>query len=162
VDSATKRLFAEKVRRRVARQLETDGFRRTKSSFWTRPQGPAIEFVHLHLYRATASFRVHIGLRAWDDPFAAIALNGPASHPTDKYAMDFGEDESSIAHCTAAIVQYRREVGEPWWSATRSHEVLIGPQSPLNASARQALASALDGDDDREARHRTRSLLGVV
>jgi hypothetical protein len=124
--------------------------------------GPAIEFVHLHLYRAEPRFRAHVGLRAWDDPFEAVALTGPASHPTDQYRMIFADDESSVEACADAITRYCRDVGEPWWRINRVVGVLTGSESPLDAKARRAFDAALHGHTDPTARARTRSLLGVV
>ena len=68
--------------------------------------GVTIEFVHLHLYRAGPRFRTHVGIRPWDDPFEAIALNGPASRPTDPYHMVFTDNEASIEACVDAITRY--------------------------------------------------------
>ena len=106
-------------------------------------------------------FRAHIGLRAWDDPFEAVALNGPASHPTDPYRMTFTESASSLDPCADAITQFVRDVGEQWWYDHRESDILTGPASPFDTAARSALIAALRGQVDEQARACTRSLLGV-
>ena len=70
---------AQKVLRLLARKLETLGFRRTKSTFFTRPTKLGLEFVHVHKFSFAASFRVHFGLRVRTDDFPAAHLNGPTS-----------------------------------------------------------------------------------
>jgi hypothetical protein len=162
MDATLKRSLAEQVRRRVTARLASDGFTRTKTSYWTRPTTSVIAFLHLHLYRADASFRAHIGLRAWDDPFEAVELNGPASHPTDPYQMSFSESSASLDACADAITQYVRDVGERWWHEFHGTDALTGPASPFDAAARSALAAALRGQVEEHARAHTRSLLGVV
>jgi hypothetical protein len=159
---ASKRSAAEKVRRRVARRLAGEGFARTKPTFWTRPAGAMIEFVHLHLYSFEPRFRVHIGVRVRNDPFEAVALNGPASHPTDHYPMDFNTETASLDQCADSIARYCQAVGEPWWRGFRASNRLLGADSPLDAPAQSALTSALRGAVAQDSLERTRSLLGVV
>jgi hypothetical protein len=71
----------DKVLRQLGRLLPEIGFRRTKPTFFTRPRGLVVEFVHLHKYTFAAEFRIHLGLRVTNDGFDAAALNGPDSLP---------------------------------------------------------------------------------
>jgi hypothetical protein len=79
MDTVTKRRAAEKVRRAVTKHLSASGFVRGKSTFWARPRGHVIEFVHLHLFTFEPAFRAHCGIRVLNDDFVAAALNGPDS-----------------------------------------------------------------------------------
>ena len=157
-----KRATAEKVRRRVTALLAGAGFARTKTSFWTRPAGPVVEFVHLHLYSFTPEFRVHTGLRVLNDPFEAIALNGPSSHPTDRYDHAFGEALDAIERCAAEIARYCHEVGEAWWASARPVDRLLFVDSVLEKDTQKALAAALAGAAAEERLARSRLLLGVA
>ncbi|MFN8641083.1 MAG: hypothetical protein U0802_05260 [Candidatus Binatia bacterium] len=133
------------VRRRVTGLLAERDLRRTKTSFWTRPAGPVVEFMHLHLYRSECRFRAHLGIRVLNEPFEAIALNGPSSHPADTFDHSFTELPIAIDRCAAEIDRYSREVGEAWWQRARPVEQLLSEQSILSAGARRGLADALRG-----------------
>ena len=79
MDVIAKRRGAERVRRLLGTKLRPLGFVRGKTSFWARPQGHVIEFLHLHLFTFTPAFRAHAGIRVVNDTSAAAALNGPTS-----------------------------------------------------------------------------------
>jgi hypothetical protein len=163
MDSSTKRTHAEKVRRRLSSHVAAVGFHRTKSSFWTRPTDALVEFVHLHLYRHGPLFRVHLGLRVLNDPFEAVALNGPSSHPTDPYNVRFDEGEESLVRCALEIARYCQDVGEPWFAKWRDRKLLLyDPESPLQTREREGLEAALRGEDQDQRVERSRHLLGVA
>lgn len=162
MDRQIKRTQAEEVRRRVIQLVAVRGFGRTKPAFWTRPAGPMVEFVHLHLYRSGAEFRVHLGIRVLNDPFAAVALNGPASHPTDPYDHTFDASADSVVRCAHEVARYCDEVGEPWFVVSRGGNRLLDADSPLDADARSALRDAQARTATEARIARSRSLLGVV
>jgi hypothetical protein len=161
MDAKHKRSQAEKVRRQVTHQLQGLGFRRTKTSFWTRLQGPVIEFVHLHLFSFMPAFRVHPGIRVLNDGFEAPALNGPAS--ADSKAPTFDASQSSILACASSIRCYCEEVAEPWFTRWRDPQFLLAASdSPLDPDARAALRAALVGSADQKRERKSRIILGVA
>ena len=163
MDSSVKRSYAEKIRRGLHSQLAALRFHRTKTSFWTRPAEALIEFVHLHLYRHGPLFRVHLGIRVLNDPFEAVALNGPSSHPTDPYNLEFDDSEESIARCAFEITRYCQEVGEPWFAQWRDPARLLRhPESPLHPRARDALQAAMRGEVQARYAQHSLHLLGVA
>src|SRR6187399_1594021 len=93
MDASIKRSLAEEVRRQTTKYLHTLDFARTKSGFWTRPSELFVDFVHLHLYSFAPEFRVHIGSQVLNDPFEAIALDGPATRPVFERYNIVGEGE---------------------------------------------------------------------
>ena len=132
MDGSAKRSSAGKVKRRLDRQFSALGFKRTKPTFWTRPNAVSIEFVHLHLYTFAAAFRVHCGVRALDDPFEAIALNGPESSGAPGNIFSFDTSETSQQHCADLISAYVHS--QEWWFIDqRCH---IPSQIPLQNRAR--------------------------
>jgi hypothetical protein len=120
MDTTTKRRLAERVRRRLTRRLQARGFARGKSTFWVRPKGGVVEFVHLHLFTFAPAFRVHSGTRKLNDRFEELALNGPDSDSSRSdaqrtYRLDFTEDELSLEQCADAIDSWCGDVAEPWF-----------------------------------------------
>ena len=154
MDSSAKRSAAGKVKRRLDRQLSSLGFKRTKPTFWTRPNALTIEFVHLHLYTFAASFRVHCGTRIWDDPFEAIALNGPSSDDAPGNRFSFDTSESSQQQCAELISAYVHSQ-EPWFIEQRGQ--LDGAQS----GGRTALEQPFSSQASQENQARTEKLLGL-
>jgi hypothetical protein len=157
-----KRSLAERVRRSVTNRLADLGFSRTKTTFWTRPRGPVVEFVHLHLFSFMPAFRVHIGVRVLNDPFEAIALNGPNSEQDRRYDHSFAENSASLVRCAEELERYCMDIGEPWWAARRPPERLLRRGTKLDPEASAALGEALAGRIDQARVARSRSLLGVA
>ena len=159
MDISAKRSAAEKVKRRLDRQLSPLGFKRTKPTFWTRPNASTIEFVHLHLYTFAPAFRVHCGVRALDDPFEAIALNGPSSNGVPLNPFEFDASESSHESCASLMAGYVRDQGS-WFSEQRTRPRASEfplPEAAVISIASEQLAPAL-----AEARARTARLLGIT
>jgi hypothetical protein len=123
MDKAFERKNKDKVLRRVAQLLADRGFRRTRSTFYTRLRGPVVEFVHLHKFTFAPDFRVHLGTRAADDPSDAWALNGPDSQPYvckdspsgRRFDFRFHEAPETVERCAGEIADFVREVAEPWF-----------------------------------------------
>jgi hypothetical protein len=99
------------VRRRLERALAPFGFRRTKTTFWTRPRELVIEVVHLPLFTFAPAFRVHLGVPVLNDAFDAPALNGPCSHDGGygdrrqyvfEYAASDGRSNAAATTCAGS------------------------------------------------------------
>ena len=162
MDTSTKRAKAEAVRRRVAKLLATSGFRRTKTTFYVRVTPQVFEFVHLHLFSYSPSFRVHLGIRALNDAFSAAALNGPHSEGMS-YNLAFDISEPSLNACAGEVVRFLADVGNPWFARWSNPSVLAtDPLSPLDPAARVALLRSVSGAWDRRASELSHELLGVA
>ena len=137
------------------------------TAFFTRASLPVIEFVHLHKFSFAPSFRVHVGIRVVNDPFVAVALNGPNSDeivsPTGaRYDFQYCEDDESVDRCVSKIAEFVSNVAEPWFGLFRNRTLLISsPDSPLTAEARAALERALSGVLEERYVARTRELLNA-
>lgn len=160
----------EKVLRRLAKLLEPAGFRRSKPTFFTRTTLPVIEFVHLHKFTFEPSFRAHTGIRVINDPFVAVALNGPdsdtyrdvASPVAERHYFRYHEGEESVDRCAHNIAEFVSAVAEAWFKSFHDHERLLSsPDSPLTTEARAALERALAGVLEEQYVAKTRELLNA-
>lgn len=156
-----KQRYAERVRRSVTPLLRSLGFERTKSTYWTRCRPQVVEFIHLHLYSFAPAFRVHTGIRALNDPFEAIALNGPDSHAR-RYLLEFTTADASVERCARDVLEFCTEVAEPWFKAWR-HRGARAPErrSRSDNEVADALGDALRGKPNAMNVARTRALLGL-
>ena len=161
----------DKVLRRVDGLLRPYGFIRSKPTFFIRPHGFVIEFVHLHKYTFAARFRPHLGLRVLNEPHGAVTLNGPTSDAYQSsvssagrpYDFSFGESEESIDLCAAGLAEFVKSYAERWFASWRDQTLLLeSPDSPLHVTARAALAQALAGASDPRLEAATRNLLNVT
>jgi len=168
VDAREKNKQATAVRRRFTAGLERHGFRHTKTSFWVREREHVVEFIHLHLFRHSPAFRVHLGIRVLNDSFVAPALNGP--HSPDGWfgdpareCLEFSDDPDSVARCAQSLLRFADELALPWFRQFADPHVLVtAADSPLQQDARMALAEALSGKSAPEQVAKSRSLLGLV
>jgi hypothetical protein len=162
----------EKILRRLAKLLAPSGFNRSKSTFYTRVRLPVIEFVHIHKFTHTPSFRLHLGVRVISDPFRAVALNGPDSDEFQGmpsvfavkrlYDFNYDESEDSVERCAFDISNFVAGPGEAWFESNRDLERLaVSPKSPLSSDARAALIRALAGEIDEHYVAQTRTLLNA-
>lgn len=162
----------EKILRRLAKLLLPSDFRRSKPTFYTRVRLPVIEFIHIHKFTFEPSFRLHIGIRVVNDPFKAVALNGPISDdytgpasvfaPKRLYHFHYDESDDSLDRCAVDITNFVARVGEKWFESNRDLEQLArSPASPLSSDARAALIRALTGEIEQELVAQTRTLLNV-
>jgi hypothetical protein len=157
-----KRSLAEKVRVRFTRLMASAQFARSKPTFWVRPQGDTVEFVHLHLFSFTSAFRAHLGIRVLNDPFDAAALNGPNTDQFREYKTDFTALPGSLDECAAELQRFCVEVGEPWFRRWRDPIVLgEAKDSPLSREAVAALRAAARGERDGVAISRSEYVLGL-
>lgn len=171
MDAKLERSNKGKVLRKVAKLLEPSGFKRSKPTYYTRIRLPVVEFVHLHKYTSTSSFRLHFGIRVVSDPFKAVALNGPTSDELQSiasvlakrmYSFDFNESDDSVERCALDINDFIASAGETWFKSHRDLERLaISPGSPLSSAARTALVRALAGEVEDHFVWQTRMLLNA-
>jgi hypothetical protein len=171
MDKVLERKNKDKILRRLGNRLQDLGFRRTKPTFFTRPRGLVVEFVHLHKYTFAPEFRVHLGLRVANDSFEAAALNGPDSQPYvckdspsgRRFNFCFHDAPDTVESCAAEIDAYVRAVAEPWFRSWQDTERLLADDSsPLAADAKAHLRSAIQSGPDPERIEVTRRLLGAA
>ena len=162
LDSKAKRRCAEQVRKLVLRPWANADFRRSKPTFWIRENLHTIDFMHLHLFRSEAAFRVHFGIRVLNDPFAAPALNGPDSRSHPNLQLDFSENPNHINRCAGEIGAFCVTVGEPWFREWAEPRRLLSEESPLGSGAKQALRQSLAGASSTKSVHASRVLLGAA
>jgi hypothetical protein len=161
MDAKRKRAQADKVRRVVATHLKDQGFMRTKTSFWTRPRGPVIEFIHLHLFSYAPAFRIHAGIRVLESAFDAVHLNGPSSSP-DNLLPPFDDTVEQVGNCAAAIAGWCETFALPWlaqWQDLRA--LATSEDSPLTVADRSALAGSLEHTARSPHARQSKRLLGV-
>ena len=155
--SKQKRSLAEKTRRRFTHDAAELAFRRGKTSYWYRDAGHLIHFVHLHLLSFAPAFRIHLGIRVLNDTFAAVALNGPSTPDHESPSFERSPDE-----CSQRLADFCRTVGEPWFAEWSDEALVSSSHSPLEESARGALARALSGRISESAVLVSRGLVGAV
>jgi hypothetical protein len=162
----------EKILRRLAKLLAPSGFSRSKPTFYTRIRLPVIEFVHIHKFTFGPSFRLHLGIRVVNDPFRAVALNGPSSDDFRRlasalasnrlYNFDYDESDVSVERCALDINEFISGAGEAWFASNRDLEQLAtSPGSPLSSDARAALIRALARGIQDDVVEQTRTLLNA-
>lgn len=167
----------ERVRREFSRRIEPFGFVRTRASFWVRARdhGLTLDFIHLHRggssYGAPLSgvvdIRVHFGIGVLNDPFPALALNGPDSDSgtsrSGRYHLSFNaKSNHNYDRCLTDLVRIVQDVGEPWFERFDGLErLLTDPGSPLGESAREGLREAVEGQEDPARVAETRRLFGL-
>ena len=160
-----------KVLRRVAKHLRPHCFDRTKTTFFTEPHEHVIQFIHIHKFTFSPSFRVHVGIRVLNDLFPAAALNGPDSdaytRPNSpngkKYNLRFHKTDESVESCAENIVEWWVEVGVPWFEQFSSTDALLNaPNSPLQDESQARLREALEGNVDSAAIERSLAIFGVA
>ena len=173
MDKKTKTKCAEAVRRQFTAGLKDYSFYRTKTTLWTRLKPERIEFIHLHLFSFSPSFRVHLGVRVLNDTFKGIALNGLYScdgwyvnkkwyGSKRKYTFEFDNDPASIQACSSDLVLFCSQVAIPYFEKFKEIESLItDPHSPLDDRSKISLKLAIRGQSDHKYIEMSKKLLGV-
>jgi hypothetical protein len=158
MDKKEERRLSRKIVREVGKQMRSSGFLHSKPSFLVRPLGAFALFMHFHRYRCSPCFRLHFGVRVMNDPFEAIALNGPCF----EYAGTFEAAEDETLACTRTLIALIEREGQGWFSKFPDAEALYrAPGSPLQDRDRQALADDF-GEKRNAARWRVSAqLLGL-
>ena len=166
MDVKTKRKQAEAVRRRFSDGVSSLGFLRGKVSFWVRERALWAEFVHLHLFTHSPSFRVHLGIRVLNDASQAPSLNGLSSADgwydgARKYLFGFSTDPASVLACADQLAQFVQDVALPWFARFGDIDTLLGASdSPLDTDARARLRLAAAGKADESNVRASRRMLG--
>ena len=75
---SVERAPARRVVRIVAADLTSAGFEPIKQTFATRRGHLVTPFIHLHKFSYLPGFRIQIGIRVMNDPFAAIEAGSHA------------------------------------------------------------------------------------
>jgi hypothetical protein len=138
METKEKQKTAAKINRAFTESMASLGFQRTKTSFWTRINGPTVQLIHLHLFSFTSAYRVHLGIRILNDDFDAVALNGLSSQdgwfkPKDRYLFEFNESDLSIDQCVKSLSRFCEEIAEPWFSQFSDPiNLILNAKSPLN------------------------------
>lgn len=138
MDQTEKNRRKKRINELVGVELAVLGFPKTKPYWFVRQHQNIAEFMHLHFYKATNDIRVHLGWRVFNDPFPALALNGPHfdsgarnphTNPETGRRYDFGyniighkEDEA-----IREIVVFFREVAFPFFERVKKDEWAMLP-----------------------------------
>ena len=162
-----KRKQAESVRKHFSSRIVHLGFARTKPTFWTRADEVLAQFVHLHLFTHSPSFRLHLGVRVLNDSFPAPALNGPMSHDgwgvgKRKYVFGFSKAPDSAPTCADELAAFLLDVGLPWFERFGSPDSVLAPDGPLGDDSKRLLKLALSGHQDEVAIAASRTMLGLA
>jgi len=101
-----------------------------------------------------------------NDPFEAVALNGPDSHEAvclRRYDFHFDDSEKSLERCAENLFRFCAKEGEAWFECWRSLEELVKSQhSPLGSEAKQALMRARAGRINQECIAKSHFLLPAI
>ena len=168
METKEKRHAALTIARALTKSLALLGFKKTKPSFWTRPAGPTIQFIHLHLFSYAPAYRVHLGIRVLNEDFPAVALNGLSSQDgwfktENEYRLEFDGSNASIDRCVKNLARFCAEVAEPWFSQFADPiDLIVNARSPLNKEQKEWLRLALDGKVQKKNVQRSKKLLGLA
>lgn len=153
------RRLARRIVRRVGKELRSRGFFHTKPTFLVRPFEYFAQFIQFHKFTYGPHFRVHLGIRVMNDPFDAVALNGPSF----EHAGSYETNEAETLVCTQRLVSLIEKEGLPWFSALSEIVGLMeSPLSPVRDRVRQALAEDLSGKRKQTDWRRSKRLLGLT
>jgi hypothetical protein len=164
----------EEACRALSQEVAGLGFERTRKMFWVRVHEHTADVLHIHRsgvsygapLNASVSLRLHLAIRVLNDPFPAIALNGPSSDPAPRdgrYHLRFNaESLDSFDPCVRDLARYVREIGEPWFSLFRdANALLLYSESPLKDAAKASLRASLEGHGSAEVIAATKKELGL-
>ena len=149
----------ERICKDFTLRISASGFVRTKKMLWTRRHPHTVDFIHFHRCGSTygaprnfsVSIRMHFGIRVLNDPFDALALNGPCSDSaglaTPPYHLRFNaKSGSTYERCLDDLGRVVVDVAEPWFEKFRLPESLLqDPASPLQPAGQQFLLASLAG-----------------
>jgi hypothetical protein len=158
MEKRVERNIARRIVRAVGRELEDVGFHQTKPTFLIRPGDLVTPFFHFHKFTFGPRFRIHLGVRVMNDPFVALALNGPSL----EHAGMYSEREDDVQRCIEEMVSYCGTEGLPWLERWSDPKALLEAQgSPLRSDEQQALSNALAGRLNVQAIALSEALLGL-
>ncbi|MBL0729659.1 hypothetical protein [Piscinibacter sp. HJYY11] len=159
-------------------RIQSFGFNRSNKAFWVQRSEFTASFIHARrggisygaAMNASVHIRLHLGIRVLNDPFDAVALNGPHSASggydlpaSPNYHLRFNASTgSTFDRCVGDLVRFVEQQGLPWFSTFSQPQVLLDhPKSPLAEDAKKSLRAALDGQIDQANYALSGKLLGV-
>lgn len=156
------RADAAKVMRIFARRLAALGFHR-KSTFFARPAGPVIQFLHVHKYSFGGSFRIHVCIRVANSPRPFIGLLGITEQESElpqRFGYSTG-NAISVTACADHMATFVETVAEQWFRSC-TPLFLNSMKSFLPEEDRHHLEEDLKGNGDPEAIALSFKLLGLA
>ena len=143
--------------------------------FWTRQHEMTVDVIHFHRSGSTygtpinfrVNIRVHFAIRALNDTFEAIALNGPYSDPSrlseGLYHLSFNAQSGHMYdRCVEDLSRFVLEQGGPWFRQFESADSLLAKlDSPLTAPQQELLRASIVGNADPRNIARSLKLLGI-
>lgn len=156
------RADAAKVLRLFAKRIAVYGFHR-KSTFFARPAGPIIQFVHVHKYSFGGAFRVHVCIRVVNSPRPFIGLLGITEQDCElPHRFDYATgNPASVAACADHMATFVETIAEQWFRSC-TPLLLYSKKSFLPEEDRHYLEEDLKGNSDPTAITRSFELLGLV
>jgi hypothetical protein len=156
------RAAAAKVMRLFAKRIAIFGFRR-KSTFFARPAGPVIQFIHVHKHSFGGAFRVHVCIRVVNSPKPFIGLLGITEQdcelpPRFDYATG---NPTSVAACADHMATFVETFAEQWFRGC-TPLFLYSKKSFFPAEDRHHLEEDLKGNADPAAITQSFKLLGLA
>ncbi|OWA37679.1 hypothetical protein B9G55_06430 [Saccharibacillus sp. O16] len=165
MDKKLEQQLARKIADKLESLLKKEGFRKTKSTFYTRMALDRIEFVHLNKLASGPYFRVQVGIRFLCDPFPVVALEGISSddQPAYRIRLAYTREQESLDRCAEAILEYVQEQGLPWLERWSSQEALIvqedSPVARFREEYKSYVTDSVEGFEQSAAL--SRRLLGI-
>jgi hypothetical protein len=142
MNKGIERSLARKIIRKVGKEFRSRGFLHSKPTFLVRSFDHFAWFIHFHKFSFGPQFRAHFGVRIMNDPFDAVALNGPSIERAGRYEID----EEETMKCTQQLISLIEGDGLTWFSSlSNTDELMRSSRSPLQDRDRQALLEDLGG-----------------
>jgi hypothetical protein len=165
----------ERACKEFTSRISTLGFARTKKMFWTRRREYTVDVIHFHRHGSSygpptnykVDFRVHFAIRVLADSAEFVVLNGPCSDPDrlreGRFHLSFNASSGHMYdRCVEDLARFVTVVGEPWFSRFANLDALQkAPESPLQISEKEALASSIAKPSAAEIVSQSLELLGI-
>lgn len=169
------RVADEDACREFTKRIAPMDFVRSRKKFWVRAHRFHVDFLHLHRcgisygapYGSQVDYRIHSGLRVLNDPFEALALNGPSSDVATerkhRYHLRFNaKSRHMFDRCVTDLERFVSECAEPWFRKyLNPSELAANNEGPLKYESRDSLIAALSGNDDPARLAASFALLGI-
>ncbi|MFN3653693.1 MAG: hypothetical protein ACK47B_29285 [Armatimonadota bacterium] len=149
------------ILKRFEREVPSLGFTRAKKQLYVRAGEHWAHWISLRVPAYPArSFELEWGVRAYNDEFEALHLNGGRYSGSDKpFDTWFVDSDESEDRCAGDLLKVVEKIIIPWAERTSNARALTGWRSPLMPAARRSLQAALDGRSRDEWIRRSRALL---
>lgn len=163
MDKKLEKSNAGKALTRFTHYLTCLGFRRVKPTFWVREKVLFVEFIHVHKYTFGPYFRIHTGIRPYNNSFSAVALEGPTEKELEpEISFEYSSDIESVEQCSVKMASFVQHHSEVWFSKWTDPSSLLKPDSPLNAEHKKELQQAIKGDVNPKWVKLTKELLKIA